>query len=200
LDFSRLKPGDQLAAASGLALLVFMFFDWFEPGISGFDIPDFTGFLVALAGVAGVSLGGLAAAGQRLNIAAPRGAGTLVLGKLAVLLIIWFMLVGEGDLKVGIFLSLIAAAGIAIGAWLTLREGGFEPLVAAAGGRTRAASRASAPAAKPATTRKPASRSTARKSSGSSKRSTGTRKTSSRSSGSKSRSGGTRRSSGARKK
>jgi hypothetical protein len=153
LDFSRLRNGEIVAAVSGLALFIFMFFDWFG-GVSAWDgLQDFSGFLIALAAVSGITLGALAAAGRRINLPFRRGIGTLVLGELAVLLILWRILANPGDLKVGIFLGLIAAAGIAIGAWIALREDGFEPLVNVPGGRTSEApttvASATAPAARP---------------------------------------------------
>jgi hypothetical protein len=176
LDFSRLRNGEIVAAVSGLALFIFMFFHWFgggvevstggtqdvpgigevpnapsveETGVSAWDaLQDFSGFLIALAAVSGVTLGALAAAGQRINLPFQRGVGTLALGNLAVLLILWRILANPGDLKIGIFLGLTAAAGIAIGAWIALREDGFEPLLKVPGGRTTVAA-ASAPAATP---------------------------------------------------
>jgi hypothetical protein len=155
LDFSRLRNGEIVAAASGLALFIFMFFHWFG-GVSAWDaLQDFSGFLIALAAVSGVSLGVLAAAGQRINLPLQRGVGTLVLGKLAVLLILWRILANPGELKVGIFLGLIAAAGIAIGAWMALREDGFEPLVSVPGGRTSEAPTTVASATAPAATPTP---------------------------------------------
>jgi hypothetical protein len=155
LDFSRLRNGEIVAAASGLALFIFMFFHWFG-GVSAWDaLQDFSGFLIALAAVSGVSLGVLAAAGQRINLPLQRGVGTLVVGKLAVLLILWRILANPGDLKIGIFLGLIAAAGIAIGAWMALRDDGFEPLVSVPGGRTTEAATTVASATAPAATPTP---------------------------------------------
>jgi hypothetical protein len=178
LDFSRLRSGEIVAVVGGVALFIFMFFDWFgggveittggtqevpgigevptgvpsveETGVSGWDaLEDFSGFLIALAAVSGVALGGLAAAGRRLNLGGvQRGAGTAALGSLAVLLILWRFFANPGDLKIGIFLGLAAAITIAIGALIALLEQGFEPLVKVPGGRTKAAS-ASAPAATP---------------------------------------------------
>lgn len=223
MDFSRLRNGEIVAAISGLALFVFMFFHWFgggveistggtqdvpgigeipsepsveETGVSAWDgLQDFSGFLIALAAVSGITLGVLAAAGQRINLPFQRGVGTLVLGKLAVLLILWRILANPGDLKIGIFLGLIAAAGIAIGAWMALREDGFEPLVKVPGGRTKVAS-ASAPAATP--TPRPATAPGGSGAGGSSRRSTaaksgsggGTAKKSGGSTAKKSRSSG----------
>jgi hypothetical protein len=168
LDSSRLRTGEIVAGIGGAALFVFLFFDWFgggaevtgnvvngtatlsHPGISGWDaLTDLPGFLIILSGVAGIALAYLAAAGQRVNIPVRRGAITALLGALAVLLILWRMFAGSPTLKIGVFLGLAAAIAITAGALMALGEDGFEPLVAVAGGRTRAAA-ASAPAATPA--------------------------------------------------
>jgi hypothetical protein len=175
-----------VAGIGGLALFVFLFFDWFgggaevtgsvvngtatlsHPGISGWDaLTDLPGFLIILSGVAGMALAYLAAAGQRVNIPVQRGAITALLGSLAVLLILWRMFAGSPTLKIGVFLGLAAAIAIAAGALMALAEEGFQPLVAVAGGRTRAASAgseaptatqaAASPAAEPAA-KKPAAK------------------------------------------
>jgi hypothetical protein len=166
VDASRLRTGEIVAGGGGLALFVFLFFDWFSGGaeltgtpgnltvsrvgISGWDaLTDLPGFLIILAGVSGMALVCLAAAGQRVNIPISRGGVTATLGSLAVLLILWRMVAGSPTLKIGVFLGLAAAIAITAGALMALGEDGFSPLVAVAGGRTKAAS-ASAPAAKPA--------------------------------------------------
>ena len=167
MDSSRLRTGEIVAGIGGVALFVFLFFDWFgggaevsgslvngtavlsHPGISGWDaLTDLPGFLIILSGISGIALAYLAAAGQRVNIPVRRGAVTAMLGALAVLLILWRMFAGSPTLKIGVILGLGAAIAITAGALMALGEDGFEPLVAVAGGRTRAAS-ASAPAATP---------------------------------------------------
>ena len=138
MDFSRLRQGEIVAGIGGIALIVFLFFDWFE-GTSGWSAygGDVTGFIIALAGFTAVKFTGLAAMGKRLNIPVPRGGITLVLGTLAVLIIIWSIFVTEGeDIKFGLFLGLAAAVAIAVGALMALREGGWEPLVDAGGSAT----------------------------------------------------------------
>jgi hypothetical protein len=117
---------------------------------SGWDaLTDFDGFLIAAAGIAGIALALLAAAGRRLNVAGlPRGAVTAALGALAVALIVWRIFAQPtpgADLEFGIFLGLLAAIGVTAGAVMALREGGFEPLAAAG---KPAAKRAGKPAAK----------------------------------------------------
>ena len=144
MDFSRLRQGEIVAGIGGIALILFLFFDWFE-GTSGWSAygGDVTGFIIALAAFTAVKFTGLAAMGKRLNIPVPRGGITLVLGTLAVLIIIWSIFVTEGeDIKFGLFLGLAAAVAIAVGALMALREGGWEPLVDAGDSR-RAAGTAS---------------------------------------------------------
>jgi hypothetical protein len=169
LDTARLRTGEIVAGIAGLALFVFLFFDWFGGGTttsgnftiiessrSGWDsLTDLPGFLIIMSGVAGIALAYLAASGQRVNIPVRRGATTALLGSLAVLLILWRMFAGSPTLKIGVFLGLAAAIAITAGALIALTEDGFEPLVAVARGRTRAAPAAAAAASAPAATPKP---------------------------------------------
>jgi hypothetical protein len=221
LDSSRLRSGELVAGIGGIALFVFLFFDWFgggaevsgslvngtatlsHPGISGWDaLTDLPGFLIILSGISGIALAYLALAGQRVNIPVRRGAVTALLGALAALLVLWRMFAGSPTLKIGVFLGLGAAIAVTVGALMALGEDGFEPLVAVAGGRTRAAS-ASTPAATPApaksdsrssgstttkrsTAKKPAARSGSKAKSSSSRSSSTKKKSSSSRSGSKS--------------
>jgi hypothetical protein len=214
-----LRTGEIVAGVGGVALFVFLFFDWFgggaevtgslvngtatlsHPGISGWDaLTDLPGFLIILSGVAGIALAYLAAAGQRVNVPVRRGATTALLGTLAVLLILWRMFAGSPTLKIGVFLGLGAAIAITAGALMALGEDGFQPLVPVAGGRTRAAS-ASAPAATPAPPPAAAPAKSGSRSSGSkkTKRSSGSKKTKS-SSGSTTKKRSTAKKPAARKK
>src|SRR4051812_3354093 len=212
LDSSRLRTGELVAGIAGLALFVFLFFDWFgggaevsgslvngtatlsHPGISGWDaLADLPGFLIIMSGVAGIALAYLAASGQRVNIPVRRGAITATLGALAVMLILWRMFAGSPTLKIGVFLGLAAAIAITAGALMALGEDGFQPLVAVAGGRTRAAS-ASAPAATPPPAPADAPAKSASRSSGSTatKRSTAKKKPAARSGATKKKSSSSR--------
>ena len=211
MDFSRLRQGEIIAGLAGLALIIFMFLPWYSlgtgvpqlnipdiPGIdtsaiqlpevddtaSGWDaLTDFDGFLIAAAGIAGIALAGLAAAGRRVNLGGlPRGSVTAALAVLASLLIFWRLFAQPSpgaDLEIGIFLGLAAAIGVAVGALMALREGGFEPVVATgaasrkrsssgSSGTTRRAS-SSSRAKKPAASKAAKTTKTARKASGSRK-------------------------------
>jgi hypothetical protein len=179
LDSSRLRTGELVAGIGGVALFVFLFFDWFSGSgftgsLSGWDGlgADVTGFIVFLTSLAGVALALVAMNGLRVNVPIPRGGITALLGTLSVAIILWRFFANPGDLKIGIFLGLAAAVAIAIGAVMALREDGFEPVVAVPGGRTRAASAnaptqeaPAAPATKPVAKKKaPAGKRSASKS------------------------------------
>ena len=197
MDSSRLRGGELVAGIGGIALFVFLFFDWFgggaevsgslangtvtlsHPGISGWDaLTDLPGFLIILSGISGIALAYLAWAGQRVNIPLQRGAVTALLGALATLLILWRMFAGSPTLEIGVFLGLAAAIDITIGALMALGEDGFQPLVAAS---------ASAPAATPPTKRSKAKKSAG--SSGSKAKSSKSRSNSTKKKSSSSRSG-----------
>jgi uncharacterized membrane protein YgcG len=158
-----------------------------DESTSGWDsLTDWDGFLIGLAGLSGIALAALAAFGRRINLGdLPRGGATAILGALATLTIVFRLIADPGDgLEYGIFLGLAAAIALTVGALLALREGGFEPLAAVAGGRTRAAGST-------ATTRRSAASGSR---SSTSSRGSGSRSSGSRSSGSRSgsRSGGSR--------
>ena len=181
MDSSRLRTGELVAGIGGVALFVFLFFDWFSGGgftgnLDGWDGlgGDVTGFIVFATSIAGVSLALLAMNGLRVNLPLPRGGVTAALAILSVDIIVWRFFANPGDLKIGIFLGLAAAVAIAVGAVMALREDGFELVVAVPGGRTRAASAnaptqeapvATAPATKPVARKSSAARSPASKSS-----------------------------------
>jgi hypothetical protein len=148
MEADRLSTGEKIAAASAVLLFIFMFFDWFGVEVEG--VPGFSGslegggsawdaldwiplFLMAAIVVAiGVAVIRLTDA----DIEPPFSLNTLVagLGGLAVLLILYRIIDQPGGdfggapvditLKIGIFLSLAAAAGIAYGGYSAMREEG----------------------------------------------------------------------------
>jgi hypothetical protein len=131
MDTSRVGPGALLAGASGLLLIIFMFFGWFEltgvsaavPGfeetIGGEELQGlaeaegqdtvasawqsfgFIDIILFLVALAAIGLAVLAATGARLDLPVPAGTIVAALGGLAVLLIL-FRLISPPDL-VGAF-------------------------------------------------------------------------------------------------
>ena len=152
MDLGRLTLGEAVAVVSGVALILFMFLPWYGvearvevPGVQSFDaeaetltaweaftITDVLLFLAAALAV-GLTLG--AVAGVR-SIELPQRPAPIVVaaGLFAVLLILYRLVDAPGtdidvsvgevtiDRRIGVFLALIAAAGIAFGGYRASTE------------------------------------------------------------------------------
>jgi hypothetical protein len=136
LKMERLNQGEKVAAGSALALLVCMFLGWFGFGpyvSNAWDTLHYISPLLAIAIAAILTIVSLKAGGRSLDI--PDGSAIFVLGCAAVLLILFRLIdpvsVGEaspfggsgeveigGSVEAGLFLGLVAAAGIAVGGYM----------------------------------------------------------------------------------
>lgn len=151
MELDRLSLGEKIAAGSAVLLFILMFFDWFGAEVSsvtGFSgevpgdganawealdiIPIF--LMAAIVCALGVAVIRLTDADFEPPVSA--NAVVAAVGGLAVLLIAYRILdaPGGGDfggvtvdttLKLGIFLALIAAGGIAYGGYSAMREEGM---------------------------------------------------------------------------
>ena len=153
VDLGRLTRGEAIAAGSALVLFVAMFLPWFSekapvevPGLStigraqdshhawtSFAMVDVLLFLVVLLALAVA----VAHAAGVLPSDTPVPPALLVMaaGGLAVLLILYRLVdppaatievaIGQADVgrRIGVFLGLLAAAGIGLGGYLALTEG-----------------------------------------------------------------------------
>jgi hypothetical protein len=142
VDTSKLSVGDQIAAVSGVVLLISLFLPWYgiEVNIAGLgggsatasawealDLIDILLFLAALVAI-GVPV---AKATGTLPAEVPGPLLVVVAGGLAVLLVLFRIVdlptpdLGGGidfSRKWGIFLGLIAAIGVAYGGWRANEE------------------------------------------------------------------------------
>jgi hypothetical protein len=147
MELDKLNAGEKISSVSAVLLFIFMFFDWFGvkiESVSGFSgavpgggsawdaldvIPIF--LMVAIVAAIGVAVVRLTDA----DLEPPVSMNTIVagLGVFAVLLILYRIInpPGGGDfggvsvdttLKLGIFLGLVAAGGIAFGGYRAMRE------------------------------------------------------------------------------
>jgi hypothetical protein len=151
MDLKRLTRGERISAVSAVLLFVFMFFDWY--GVEVPDVPGFSGSISGGAGSAWDTLSviplflmlaivvALAVAVVRAtdaDLEPPVSMNSVVaaLGGLAVLLIAYRIVfppdfdpyggVGvDATLELGVFLGLIAAAGIAYGGYSAMRDEGL---------------------------------------------------------------------------
>ncbi len=131
LRWNRLSNGEQIAGGAALALFVCMFFGWFNFGFAtenAWEALDFISPALTVAIVFTLAAVGMKAAGRSLGDI-PVDTAILVLGCLAFVLILFRLIDpvslsgGEGfeqssSVEAGIFLALLAAAGIAGGGYL----------------------------------------------------------------------------------
>lgn len=152
----RLRVGELVAGVSAVLLLVFMFLPWYGvkvalfhgPGATlvGADVDAWSAFTVLDIYLLLTSLVALALVAFQMTRRAPAipvslSIITTVLGAVAVLLILIRILDPPGvsglpalvasrlerTVKVGVFLGLLAALGITVGGWTSLREEGVRP-------------------------------------------------------------------------
>jgi len=151
MELDKLNTGEKISAASAILLFVFMFFDWFGVEVSG--VPGFSGtiggaggsawdalevipifLMIAIIAAVGVAVIRLTDA----DLEPPISLNAIVaaLGALAFLLILYRIVNPPGGgsfggvsvettLEIGIFLGLLAAAGIAYGGYAAMREEGM---------------------------------------------------------------------------
>lgn len=135
MDFkpARLRRGEVLAGAGAVALLVFLFaLPWLAPS-SGHTSTGWSGLPILRWLVVVSALTALALAFTQATRPAPAIPVTLsvfvtVLGAVTVILLIIRLLTTGSGLEAGAWLGLLAAIGITVGGFLSMREeDGFRP-------------------------------------------------------------------------
>ncbi len=151
MELDRLNLGEKIAGVSAILLFIFMFFEWFGVEVSGvggfsgtisgeggnaWDTLDFIPIVLVIAIVAALVLAGIRLADSPLEPSVPLSAIVAVLGGLATLLVLYRIVFPpsfgsfggvsvDATLSVGIFLGLLASAGIAYGGYSAMREDGI---------------------------------------------------------------------------
>jgi hypothetical protein len=116
---ARISPGETIAAASGIALFLFLFFHWFA-GLSAWRVFDVVDLLLAAIAIVAVAVAGTTAMGNRL-FGESAGLILLLLGTVASSITLTFVLEGNNR-QVGLWLSFFAALGLLYGGWRTMTE------------------------------------------------------------------------------
>lgn len=150
IDLRRLRAGEAIATASGALLFLCMLLQWFsvkvtEPGPAVTGTVPLSGnawntlhvapYLLVVIVILVFGNGVRRAAGEPLTLGVPVSAVVTVLGLLASAMILYRIIAPPGETgtntvnidvspQLGIFLSLAAALGIALGGYLTMREEG----------------------------------------------------------------------------
>jgi hypothetical protein len=146
MDLNKLTLGDRVVVVSGVLLLIFAFFPWFDYDIRGFEelgsVGSQSGFDFFLFGIIPVILG-LAMIAQiavsRFGTATMGKVGSLswgqihlILGAIAAALVVLLVIIGDeesgfgitvdGDRQIGLFLAALAALGLLAGGILKMRD------------------------------------------------------------------------------
>jgi hypothetical protein len=145
MDVSKLTTGEKIAGVAGVLLLLIMFiFDWFSYDVGGgfadvsaggnaWDTMELIRWILLLAALAGIALAIVGAQATQPNMPVALSAITAGLGILGVIFVIIRIISppdqGLGDLvdasrSIGVFLGLIAVAGVAYGGWTAMQEEG----------------------------------------------------------------------------
>jgi amino acid transporter len=149
MEADRLSTGEKISAASAVLLFIFMFFDWFgakvegvegftgglEAGGSAWDTMDWIPLFLMAAIVVAIGVAVIRLTDADIEPPFSLNTATAVLGALAVLLILYRILDPPGSdevsgvgiditRKIGVFLGLAAALGIAYGGFSAMREEG----------------------------------------------------------------------------
>jgi hypothetical protein len=126
MDLQRLRAGEWVAAASGVALFVSLFLPWYGPGsLTAWESFAAIDVLLGLVAAAGVLLA-IVTATHRVP-AVPIALSTLVMfvgffGVLLVLIRVVDIPDGAGGREWALWLGLAGAAGVAAGAAIAMRD------------------------------------------------------------------------------
>jgi hypothetical protein len=141
VDTSKLSLGEQIAAASGIALIIFLFLPWYGASVGGFSATgtgwesmSFIDILLFLIGLVAVGVP-VARMTDSMPEDVPGAMLVLAAGALGVVLVLYRIIdIPNPDVpdilnnnidysrKIGVFLGLIATAGIAYGGWRSMEE------------------------------------------------------------------------------
>jgi hypothetical protein len=147
MSFDRLRQGERIAAVSAIVLFVLMFFHWFKAevsigaraaseGVSAWDALDWIPIVLVITILAALFLGTLRLTDARYEPPVSGNAIVAVLGGLSFLLILYRIIDPPGasgstagfsfdvSPEFWIYVSLVAAAGIAYGGYRAMGEEG----------------------------------------------------------------------------
>ncbi len=145
MDFSKLKPGEIVAAIGGVVVLVgILFLNWYGmPSgkfLAGFGIDTSLGawnannflevvanLIILAAGIVGIGLAIVKLASKSVALPVAASAITAGAGIAAAVLVVLRILikpVSGLDLEFGIFVTLVGAVVLLVGGWMSMKEEG----------------------------------------------------------------------------
>lgn len=129
MDFSKMTTNNWIAGGAGAVSLVNIFFPWY--GAFGFNINAFDAGFAAWFGALLAVAAGVIVVLKALDVFDAKVGGleaeqlAMVVGVLGFLFILLRLITESSITKFGIYLGLIAAAGAAVGAFLSGKDAGI---------------------------------------------------------------------------
>jgi hypothetical protein len=131
VDLRRLRAGEWLAAAAGVALIVSLTLPWYQPllpivpddWLTGFQALTVIDVLLVLIALVGIALAILQATQTTPALPVAFGVLTVVTGVIGVLLVLFRLIDAPGELGgggPGAWLGLAAAVALTAGGWMSL--------------------------------------------------------------------------------
>ena len=141
MELSRLRPGELIAAAGGVALLAAMFLKWYELsgggvvrsiGLTAWEAFSVTDLVLALAALAAIALAAVTAARRSPALPVAASVVTSTLGIVATVLLLYRILDQPGpnafvEVKLGAFAGFLCTLALAAGAWRSIRDEAWAP-------------------------------------------------------------------------
>jgi hypothetical protein len=142
MELSRLRAGELIAAAGGVALLVVLFFDWYAAGgttevgaqdieisvgFSAWEVFGITDILLALAALTAIGLAVVTATRRSPALPVAASVITTTVGVLATLLVLYRIVNQPGpnefiEVELPAFFGFLCVLAIAAGGWRSMRD------------------------------------------------------------------------------
>jgi hypothetical protein len=126
VDLRRLRAGEWIAVAGGIALIVSLALPWYdaptEP-LTGFEALTIVDVLLTLIALVALALGVLQATQDTPAKPVAFGILSVIFGALAVLLVIFRLIDAPADgltVRAGAWLGLVGALAVTVGGWRSL--------------------------------------------------------------------------------
>lgn len=141
MDAGRLSQGQMIAAISGIVLLISLFLSWvgssidvpegipvpdgLNDSISGWESQSTLDLYLAIVALFAIVPAAMALMGTDAEIPFAPSAATFLIGAIGTLLMLYFVLDGVpegGETKIGVWIALLAVAGVTVGSYLAMQD------------------------------------------------------------------------------
>jgi uncharacterized membrane protein len=126
VDLRRLRAGEWIAVAGGIALIVSLLLPWYDApteSLTGYEALTIVDVLLTLIALVGVALGVLQATQDTPAKPVAFGVLSVVFGVLAVLLVLFRLIDSPAAglaVRAGAWVGLVAAIAVVVGGWRSL--------------------------------------------------------------------------------